>query len=534
MTYHQAATYLAALPSLPRHMLVAVLLAGCAAGLFLVNERRSGAGAARSGRFAQAAMILPVALVAVGCVGIFVCQLRLGRWQVDEYELLATIRDTGWASFSLRLHYSPRPFSELLLHLYAIAVLHTGYALIRPFLLVLWVGTAAAIALAARHVLHRHRIAVPIATGAGLLALGLLTGPVTELFFWPMAAAAYLPTVGAAATLVFLLSDLASRRCRIGAGAALLVSAGSSEVGAALALAFAMILPLAALVWRDAAARLVWRHPAWWLLPGLAGIWVMRSILIYRAGVTELGADRSSLTGHVGGAMLQTLHILPADLLAGGADRFGGLLAAFGIVALWRAAGTPRFTVAHAALAAALVVASAFSIATALDHYGELCCERHEATRLMFGDVLALLLVLAVAGRLRLRVPLPLATLGLAAALLVPLQARWRGVHADLAQVGLAREGHDKTWASGRARGSDMTFFIPPDGNDMLVRGTFVPLRRFVIGRDTPDMPTAMGRFFDKSVVTVCQPYQTDTPLIIHGQYIAACPKALRPLLVIP
>ena len=411
-------------------------------------------------------------------------------------------------------------------------VLHTGYALIRPFLLVLWVGTAAAIALAARLVLHRNRIAVPIATGAGLFALGLLTGPVTELFFWPMAAAAYLPTVGAAATLVFLLSDLASRRCRFGAGAALLVAAGSSEVGAALALAFAMILPLAALVWRDAAARLVWRYSAWWLLPGLAGIWVMRSILIYRAGVTELGADRSSLTGHIGGAMLQTLHILPVDLLDGGADRFGGLLAAFGVVALWRAAGTPRFTVAHAALAAARVVAAAFSIATALDHYGQLCCERHEATRLMFGDVLALLLVLAVAGRLR--VPLPLATLSLAAALLMPLQARWGGVHADLAEVGLAREGHDKTWASGRAGGSDMTFFLPPDGSDMLVRGTFVPSRRFVISLDTPELPTVMGRFFDKSVVTVCQPYQTDTPLIIHGQYIAACPKALRPLLVIP
>ena len=259
----------------------------------------------------------------------------------------------------------------------------------------------------------------------------------------------------------------------------------------------------------------------------------------------ELGSAASAFPGHPALALGATLRLLPAELLTGGTDRVAGLLPAVGVVVLWRqVAGRVPARPHHAVLAVALLGAAGFSVATALLHYGAVCCERHQATRFWFGDLLAILLVLAVGARLervRADATLPpgavpwLASLCLAAALLLPLQARLPGLRVDESMLALARSARDRTWASGHAPGdAGMAFYLPPDGAGMLVRGTWQPERRFVLDAGAPVMLQAMGAFFGKAEVTVCQPYQTDNPWLIHGHRIEACPRALGPLHVVP
>ena len=492
----------------------------------------------------RAAALLP-ALIAAGCVLAGLAQLKLGRWQSDEYTLLVNERAWGWHILPARLAYSPRPFSEGLLHLYGAVVLWSGRPLIGAFLGLLWLGVIASVTAAAWWSLPRRpgRLPTALAVGLGLFAFGLIRGPETELFYWPMAAAAYLPTVGSAAALLFLLSDVSTSGRRLAAAAALLVAALSSEVGAALALVFAVAVPMTAVFRRrrrGLAAPGSSQGTLWWSVPGVAGFLVMLVIIRVRSGVTELGSASSPVTGHLVEAVLGALRLLPAELLASGTDRSGALLLlAIGVVALWRAAGGARVGPHHAALACALLGAAFFSIATALLHYGAVCCERHQATRFWFGDLLAILLVLAVWSRLEKRLAVPalpwIAAACLGAALLLPLRDRWPGLRADYAALNLAISGRDRTWASGRVPdGGEMAFYLPPDGPDMLVRGTWQPERRFAVDAAAPVMLRAMGEFFGKTAITVCQPYQTDNPWLMHGRRIEACPRALKPLIVVP
>ena len=253
----------------------------------------------------------------------------------------------------------------------------------------------------------------------------------------------------------------------------------------------------------------------------------------------ELGSAGSRFTGHPAAAVGETLRLLPAELLTGGTDRAGGLLLAVGIVVLWRrAAGRTPVCRHHAVLAVALLGAACFSVTTALLHYGAACCERHQATRFWFGDLLAILLVLAAGplfGRWRALASPWVAASCLAAALLLPLQARLPGLRTDYGALDLARSGRDRTWASGHApHRADMAFYLPPDGAEMQVRGTWQPERHFVIDPGAPVMLRAMAEFFGKAAITVCQPYQTDNPWLMHGRRIEACPHALRPLIVVP
>ncbi len=508
----------------PRYMLPSVLLAGWTTGVVLANDRaalRRLAGrlrrttpvlrdrAAHALRDGRAATLVPALLAGAGVL-VYVAQLRLGRWQGDDYTLLADERGGGWDALVGRLAAHPLPFSETLLQAYGALVLWSGRPLIEPFLFALWFAVAAAVTAAAWWSLPPRpaRLSAALAIGLGLFAFALTSGPVTALFYWPMAAASCLPTVGAVGALPFLLSNLAARGRRLAAALALLVAGLSSEVGAAVALAFALAMAAAALVRHD-----VRRWTAWWIVPGAASL----VVLVLSVVRGPLSADD---------AAARALPDLPAELLTGGTDRLGGLLLGFGIVALWRCiAPRARFSLQHAALACALLGGAMFSAGSALVPGGE----RQLATRLWFGDVLAVLVVLGAWTRLersRLVAPAPwMGALCIAAALLLPLRERWPGLLADGGALGLARSGHDKTWASGRAPGRpDMAFFLPPTGGAMLVRGTSVPGQRWVIDGRAPALLQAMGRFFGKSVITVCQPWQSDHAWLVQGRLIEACP----------
>lgn len=531
----------------PRYMLAQVLFSELLLALLVISPSTvRGAAIVRSLRASVRSPALPAA-AAVLCIAAYAAQLGLGRWQTDEFTLFANQRDAGWHALLPRLAYSPRPFSEGALFLYGLAVNGLGKPLVAPFLGLLWMGVAGASALAAWAALPPSRWRAPSAVALALapLAFVLATNDVTEAFYWPMAAAAYLPVGGAAAALLFLLSRPLDALRRTGCCAALLVAAGSCEMGAALAVGFAAAAFIEAAS-RPAGPRggALLREGLWWLLPGFLGAAALGGIVLLRAHVVELGADTQPYTGRLLPSLGMTVRQLALDL--GGAGEGAAPAAVLGAVAaklafavgmagLWRAANracapTGRL---QAVLAAALAAAAGFSILAAYYHYGTLCCERQGTTRQWLLD---LLLVLGAcwavarwpaAGRWADRRPwLAPAVLTLS---LLPVLGRVEGLRRDYDALALARSGSTRTWRAARqVETEQMEFYLPPDSAGMLIRGTSQPVGRYDTrpgtGLDTPEMVRELGRFFGKQVVFVCQPYQNEKSWLLHGQFIPACP----------
>ena len=495
--------------------------------------------------------VLPAAL-ALACIAAYAGQLQLGRWQTDEYTVFANQRLWGWHALLTRLSYSPRPLSEGIVFLYGSAVLGFGRGLIVPFLAIVWSSVLLAAVLAARCVLlpSPMRLAAAVGLVGSLFAFILMTNPVTELFFWPMAAAAYLPTVGAATALLFLLSHPVDRRRKLLCGAALLVAATSSEIGAVLAISFAGACAIGGARRRmrrapQAAWTTLLAEALWWLIPGMCGVIVLAEIAVHRLGINELEASQHALTGHAVASVGAAIRQLAFDFIGGEGSEatvsaLAGALAtkllfAIGFVLVWRQADRrgARPGRRQVALAAALATTALFSIAAAYFHYGEfngLCCERQITTEFWFID-LAVILAVAWAcerprpvrrGGMRPRHWIPSAILAVS---LFPILFRLSGLRQDYNALDLAADGHLRTWRSGQRTGSDrMNFYIPPDGGDMLIRGTSQPMGTFRVGSGTPEMVSDVGRFFGKSVVTTCQPWQTRQSLVIDGRFIPACP----------
>lgn len=532
-------------------------LAGVTAALQLLTltllDRSTYATASRltrrlaaAARTAAASPALPAA-VAVLCIAAYAGQLGLARWQTDEYTLFANQRTGGWDAFAARLQYAPRPFSEGLLSLYGAAVNGSGRPLVVPFLLLLWAGVMAMAGLAAWMALPRSPARLPTACALAVVpfAFVLATNEVTEAFYWPMAAAAYLPVAGAATVLLVLLSRPMDALARGGCCAALLVAAGSSEVGAALAVGFA-VAALAEAATRPARQRGagLLRDGAWWLAPGLLGIAVLLAIVRSRANVVELGADTQPYTGRLLPSLGLTAWQFALDLVGADGDKtpaavLGALAAklalAAGLAGLWHGACSVRAALGRqrAVLAASFAAAAAFSILAAYYHYGALCCERQATTRHWMLD----LLLVVGAGWTLGRWPAPGRWLGrcpwlapvLLSLSLLPVLGRVEGLLRGYDVLTLSQKGGARTWRSGTQSGpGQMEFYLPPERQDMLVRGTFQPVGTYPVGPGagpkTPEMIRELGRFFGKQVVHVCQPWQEAKSRLLNGQFIPACP----------
>ncbi|MBE7209415.1 MAG: acyltransferase, partial [Gluconacetobacter diazotrophicus] len=503
-----------------------------------MRERERRLLGALGGRRLAGSPWLPL-LVATAILAAYAGQLPMGRWQTDEYQLLLNQRQWGLGILPVRLSYSPRPVSELVLFGYGWVVLHAHLPLVAPFLAALWGAALGAMMAALRAALPPGRWRWPVAAAlpAALFGFALVTDPVTEFFFWPAAAAAYLPTATAAAVLLFLLARPADRVRDAGSAAALLVAALSSEMGAAFAIGFGGAAAVEAIgrpgTTRTGRVRLL-RSGWWWWAPALAGIAVLVQIARVRVHVQELGSAGRTLTGHPVAAATAALvegarDVLGFDGTTGGAAIGAAvllkLLFAVGMVGVWRAAasGGARLGRFGAVLAAAILAAMGFSLWGAFLHYGSLCCERQATTRYWMVDVLAVVAVSALLPRgtavLRRAGPL-LLTLAL-----LPVLWRTNGIAADYGQLRSARDARARTWLSAAKPGTAaMQFFLPPDSTDLLIRGTSQPLGRVRVGSDPDGMVDAMGRFFGRTLVDVCQPWQGDQSWLYYGRFIPACP----------
>ena len=190
---------------------------------------------------------LLISLTILACLLVmYAAQTGLGHWQVDEFQYFTDHRANGWNAYFKRFYVSPRPLSELFIYVYGTAVLAFNRDLVPEALMVLWGGSLLGIVAAAWATLGRPPARLLAATTLGIapMIFVMQISPVTEMFYWPVATVAYVPTVAAITALLFLLGEEPSPARRRCCCTALLVSALSHEIGAALAIGFAVVAGL--------------------------------------------------------------------------------------------------------------------------------------------------------------------------------------------------------------------------------------------------------------------------------------------------
>lgn len=412
--------------------------------------------------------------------------LAAGHWQGDEYYQFAMLRNHGWRFVLARvIGFSPRPISEALLFLYGRAVETSRDALIAPFLLLLWSLLIAS----SVTTLRRQGRLVRLLLGCSLLTMFLLGHSVGEMFYWPMAAAAYLPTLAAQTFIFFRLLDgrSPSTKDRLLLAAALIVAAGSSEVGAAFVVLFAgfglVALLIAPLHARRSATDALFLAPALVLALALLGLHAyFRPLLPQLADTTTLGHPLVSL--------LAGVPQLARDIISLAEDSTGtsNLLIGVTVKVLlfvgfrWCCSqlfdgGRSRLLLV--AFALSLVGASLISILAADYEYGMLCCERHGTLR----ECMMLLALASVAA-----LPTGIGRFGhdaifrqftgplaLLLAIGIALAPRLSALAHDYGEYHRLVRARSETWLSGQAATDKMVFHLMPRGQ--VVGSENLPLR---------------------------------------------------------
>jgi hypothetical protein len=367
-------------------------------------------------RFLSPAACVFLAATLLGYAGL----IGQGRWQIDEFMDFYRMR-SGVGYVFARLAWSPRPISEPLYYAYGCMVNWLHRPLIVPFLAALWAVFFVAglyTAWQRRAEGQPGRVLDCALIALTLMSLFAADADVTEVFYWPAGAIAYLLTLSATLLLFLQVADgrLAARQGRILGAICLVVAAGSSEAGATFVLCYALLY---AAGWAVANFRNR-KHsggpsPALWLaIPSLLCAMVLVSVRLNRFKAQELsGSVPGPALGHpvrslilgvqrvgvefLGRPMLADLRNTyphPQEWLHLGSrlllESFSRsrlpmeILLAIG-TALWGSARFRRPSKPAAwqilGIVAALPLASLFTVAAAELHFGVICCQRHEVLR---------------------------------------------------------------------------------------------------------------------------------------------------------
>ena len=325
------------------------------------------------------------------CMVVFAAYLGLvplGHWQMDEYQTIQALRSGGAEFLYQRVtSWSPRPFSEVLIYLYAQLVEARRQPMIAMALMPCWV----LLGLATLLLPLRQRDARPwLAVSAALLVLFFLGHPVAEMFYWPMATLAYVPTLAAIALLLAITQCLDASKVStwILTSVALTVAAASTEVGAMFVAGFVVLLGMG---WLPAGAphrriRIVALLP-----PALMAVWVLRKLVVVRAGQDAEVFGNPAIAHHAFNALTAMMQQAGRELLTLDPSRATDKQLTLGLVVkLFFALGVYGFASRHPdavaqrtrlSLALSTLALVPATIFTAYYQFGSLCCERHATFR---------------------------------------------------------------------------------------------------------------------------------------------------------
>lgn len=457
-------------------------------------------------------------LVVIGTVTVALCAymalIEAGHWGSDEYYIAAFNAASGWRSVLGRMvRWSPRPFSEAVSALYLTLCHGLRHSFVVPFLLLLWLGSIAVIAAAAR----RAGEARPVLFAAVLLVLALMLCRPDEMFYWPMATVAYLSAwAGLAAVTALRRADTAAvrRPSAVPMTGMLLLAAFSVEIGAVTVLLDAVLWVIVAparLPGRPEAAgfarsRLLAARAG--LVPALAGLLICVSVYVSRMRPMVEVLDRSSL---LAGNWLRSLHAaMPvfAHELVGvpGLPVLAAILLKLAILLVLPPPGASTGPAIRRRIvwAVSLLLGAFLSVVLSFHQFGMLCCQRHQTMRAGM-ILLALVAVAPSSALLWRRLPAGLREVTLAAVLLLLLAAWTPALRADLALVPGQMRARSESWSSARAPGDAMLFTVPPPGK--LFGGPSWPSQivRLRDGQVPAYGAEAIAAFFGKHEMTIVQ-----------------------------
>lgn len=330
--------------------------------------------------------------------------IPLGHWQ-DEFAVLPVYTVDGWNGLLSRLiSWSPRPFSELLIFAYAHMVEHYHSSLIGSMLSALWLMLSISILAvpiiacqAFPSAMSRWQI---ILLSLGLYCLMLVGHPVSEFFYWPQGAAAYIPAIAGvcAAMWIIIVSGTNNMKARWAISVMLTVAALSAEVGAMLVTVFCLLLFFQVLM--DKLGRkptiLTDRGVLWLTIPFVAAATVLIAVRFGRLESTGEIMGDSNIAHHLIPALSQAaltflrellfvdgVTMTPKSLALGLATKAFFFLAAYSILRSVVISRTAFHTDGRllALLSLACFATVFLTIAAAFYQFGIVCCERHGTFR---------------------------------------------------------------------------------------------------------------------------------------------------------
>jgi len=332
------------------------------------------------------------ALACATCIALWLVYLGLvplGHWQADEYQTFGSLQESVYEFVRWRISsWSPRPLSEIFIYAYGRLVQASGQPMVIAALLPCWTLLGAVVLFTAlRRREHRQWALVPLA----MLPMFLLGHPVADLFYWPMAALAYMPTL-AGIILVFVANEClqAQKTSRwVVIGLALVLAASCSEVGSLFVLAFVASWACAGWV-ADGRERSLVFLPALGL-PALAAGMLLLKLADVRIGHSGEVFGDAGIAHHWTDALAKTVPRAMREWVVLDPSRahdrsmvLGLATKALFAMGAYRLAGRDgdgsrqrmRFAIALAALG--MVPATIFA---AYYQFGSPCCERHAIFR---------------------------------------------------------------------------------------------------------------------------------------------------------
>lgn len=435
--------------------------------------------------------------------------VRVGMWHGDEYGLLPHYQDGNFTFYIHRvLGWSPRPVSEIFVWAYAYSsgfshASNITYALTISWL-ILFVTLDVALILARVEVKLRYLVSFSAFTFC------LLINNPGEVFYWPIGAAAYVPTIAGIAAICFVSALRTTPNnlvCDYAMIVMLIIVAGSSEIGAMFCLAYCTFRGLSsAFEYIRHNVRL--RHDQLALfIPALMSVSVFVIVLRGRVAInSEAGGAGHQLLA----SLLQGAYVVGDEIMSRDATFAPRLLVVLmfcaGLALVLTARAEPTKPKHVGALLGALLATIYGSAASAQYQFGYNCCERQSFTRTSLMVLVALPIAIYVTMRLAHQLRnLPLSVLGGVLILTsagLPLIVRLPQLIEEYRKVPSRIRILEKNQSAGLSPQNEMQFLIG-DESKIVDTGGFKIEGTFMSKPQTPWQPENIMRFYRKDKIQV-------------------------------
>jgi hypothetical protein len=452
--------------------------------------------------------------------------IPLGYWHSDEFVTFATMRDSGIRFFINRImQWSPRPLSELFVLAYERAVQITQRPLITSVLSIIWLALFACVGLTPAFFFKKYawqeKFSV-LMLALALMSAFLLGHPVSEVFYWPMAALPYIPTLAAICVLLWSVcaGQLVTKRGQITCSVSLIVAATCSEMGAMFVCAFVMLTVFGRLTSRiveksdhrkDSGTRV---FQVWMIFPLACSAWVLYMMATGRAQSTTelLGSGEASLRHYLAKSLLAAGPAFVREVLSLGTHVTTGLLTkCFFFIGSFLTLstilqGTSKRTNGYylIGIAIACMATSFMTIAAAFYQFGMICCERHYTMR----ECLIFVSLVAASGSIAaFRADVKRSDRWQAAALVcltiataIPAYDAIPKLASDYMSSESIKGVRIKNWLAGTEQGISMVYLDQPPGE--IVGGMSGLTGTYRMSPDLPEGTRGFMRFFNKESIT--------------------------------